>query len=144
MIGKRVVVTGGSGGAGLFIIPELVAAGYSVVYADSQNEPRPGARFVRTDATDLAQVITVTAGAWAVVHMAAIAGPGGVPDQEVWRVNMTSTWNVLEAAEINGVENLVLASSVNALGASWGDKLTPEYFPIGTPPTADGTVAQIT
>ena len=75
--------------------------------------------------------MTVTAGAWAIVHMAAIAGPGGVPDQELFRVNMTSTWNVLEAAEVHGVQKLVLASSVNALGADWGDKTAPEYFPIG-------------
>ena len=38
--------------------------------------------------------------------------------------------NVLEAAEMNGVEKVVLASSVNALGASFGDHLPVSYFPI--------------
>ena len=150
--GKRVVVTGGSGGAGLFIIPsasspappqspstcsprplrgrELLAHGYTVINADREQQPRPGAKFVRCDSTNLDEVVSVTAGAHAIVHMAAIASPGGVPDQEVWRVNMTGAWNVLEAAEIHGVKKVVMASSVNALGADWGDKTTPEYFPI--------------
>jgi nucleoside-diphosphate-sugar epimerase len=127
--GKRVVVTGGSGGAGLFIIPELLAHGYTVVNADRQQEPRPGATFVSCDSTVLDQVVNVTAGAYAIVHMAAIASPTP-PDQEVWRVNMTGAWNVLEAAEIHGIKKVVMASSVNALGADWGDKITPEYFPI--------------
>ena len=37
---------------------------------------------------------------------------------------------MLEAAEMNGVEKVVLASSVNALGASFGDHLPVSYFPI--------------
>jgi nucleoside-diphosphate-sugar epimerase len=127
--GKRVVVTGGSGGAGLFIIPELLAHGYTVVNADMQQAPRPGATFVRCDSTVLDQVVNVTAGAYAIVHMAAIASPTP-PDQEVWRVNMSGAWNVLEAAELHGIKKIVMASSVNALGADWGDKIAPEYFPI--------------
>jgi UDP-glucose 4-epimerase len=39
-----------------------------------------------------------------------------VPDHEVYRLNMTASYNVLEAAEINGIEKICMASSVNALG----------------------------
>jgi len=97
-VGKRVVVTGGSGGAGLFIIPELLAHGYTVVNADMQQQPRPGASFIAVDSTNLAEVVNATAGAYAIIHMAALASPTP-PDQEVWRINMTGAWNVLEAAE---------------------------------------------
>ena len=39
-----------------------------------------------------------------------------MPDHEVYRLNMTASYNVLEAAEINGIEKICMASSVNALG----------------------------
>jgi nucleoside-diphosphate-sugar epimerase len=123
------VVTGGSGGAGLFVIPELLAHGYAVINADRVAAPRPCCPFVQTDATDLNAVIAVCVGAHAIVHLAAIPAPSP-PESEVWRVNMTSAWNVLEAAEHNGIDKVVMASSVNALGASWGDKIQPLYFPI--------------
>jgi UDP-glucose 4-epimerase len=42
-----------------------------------------------------------------------------------------STWNVLQAAEVLGINKLVLASSVNAVGATWtGRIVAPQYFPI--------------
>ena len=60
------------------------------------------AAFIRTDATDLGQMVAVMKGADAVIHMAAIPNPLIAPEHEVFRVNMTSDWNVLEAAEIHG------------------------------------------
>ena len=89
-----------------------------------------GGGFVRVDVSNLADIVAVTAGADAIVHLAAIPSPGSFPDHEVFRLNMTASYNVLEAAEIHGIGRLAMASSVNALGADWGDKIAPEYFPI--------------
>eukprot|EP01047_Picozoa_sp_COSAG01_P125610 COSAG01_NODE_54679_length_330_cov_1.108225_2_plen_36_part_01 len=36
---------------------------------------------------------------------------------------------MLEAAEINGIGQLILASSINALGAAFGDYQPISYFP---------------
>ena len=36
----------------------------------------------------------------------------------------------MQAAEINGIPKLILASSINALGASFGDHLPVSYFPL--------------
>ena len=128
-VGKRVVVTGGSGGAGLFIIPELLAHGYTVVNADMMQQPRPGATFVKCDSTVLDQVLNVTAGAYAIVHMAAIASPTP-PDQEVWRVNMTgmhkstvSSADIASSQALNHVRSLFThrrsLECPRGSGASW-------------------------
>ncbi|HBD84330.1 MAG TPA: hypothetical protein DC056_10015, partial [Dehalococcoidia bacterium] len=67
----KIIVTGGSGRAGRFIIEEKVSLGYDVENADITSGPDQGARFVAVDVTDFGQVGTVTRGAAAIIHMAA-------------------------------------------------------------------------
>ena len=135
----KVLVTGGSGLAGSYIVQELLAHGYEVVATDiaspgwaRRGATDPGeAAFIRTDATDLGQMVAVMKGADAVIHMAAIPNPLAAPEHEVFRVNMTSDWNVLEAAEVHGVRKVVKASSINAVGAVFSkERVDPLYFPI--------------
>jgi UDP-glucose 4-epimerase len=131
----KVVVTGGSGRAGEYIMAELVAHGHEVVNADKTPPPSSaydcGALFQRADFTDFGQTVAVLKGAEAVIHMAAIPAPNMDAEHEVFRINMMSAWNVLEACELYGVKRLVMASSINAVGAGWGEHLhVPEYFPV--------------
>ena len=112
----KIIVTGGSARAGRFIIQEMVSHGYDVVNADITSGPDQRARFVAVDVIDFGQVVTVTKGATAIIHMAAIPNPLMTPEHEVFRVNMVSNWNVLEATEIHDIPKLPLASSVNAIG----------------------------
>jgi UDP-glucose 4-epimerase len=78
--------------------------------------PDPPAAKVNCE--DLGEVVSVTAGADAIVHMAAYPSPGPVTENIVFRTNTMNNWNVLEAAEINGIRKIVMASSINALGAA--------------------------
>ncbi len=127
----NVVVTGGSGRAGQFIIPELISHGHAVTNADLSPGPEQGARFVSTDVTDYGQVVSVMGGADAVVHMAAIPNPLMAPEHVVFRVNMVSNWNVLEAAELHELPKVVMASSINAFGAAFSKaSVAPKYFPV--------------
>ena len=135
----KVLVTGGSGLAGSYIVRELLAHGYGVVATDiaAPGWARRGATeqgeatFIRTDATDFGQIVAVMKGVDAVIHMAAIPNPLGAPEHEVFRVNMTSDWNVLEAAEVHGIRKVVKASSINAVGAVFSkERVDPLYFPI--------------
>eukprot|EP01046_Picozoa_sp_COSAG06_P036189 COSAG06_NODE_3966_length_4712_cov_3.146976_3_plen_50_part_00 len=48
--------------------------------------------------------------------MAAYPFPGPVTEDIVFRTNVMNNWNVLEAAEMNGIRKVVMASSINALG----------------------------
>ena len=135
----KVLVTGGSGLAGSYIVAELLEHGYEVVVADiaTPTGARRGATglgeaaFIRTDSTDFGQVVAAMKGVGAVIHMAAIPNPLGAPEHEVFRVNMASDWNVLEAAEIHGIRKVVKASSINAVGAVFSKRrVAPLYFPI--------------
>eukprot|EP01046_Picozoa_sp_COSAG06_P018426 COSAG06_NODE_1283_length_10013_cov_81.204156_8_plen_173_part_00 len=72
--------------------------------------------FKQVDVTDLGQVASVTADADAIVHMAAYPFPGPVTEDIVFRTNVMNNWNVLEAAEMNGIRKVIMASSINALG----------------------------
>ena len=134
---STVFVTGATGRSGQFIVSDLLENGYNVVGVD-QNSPTdtrqqrvPGHTFKFVDVTDFGQVVSAMKNCDAVIHMAAITNPIIAPEHEVFRVNMTGNWNVLEAAEVHGISKVVLASSVNAVGGVFSKEITPRpYFPM--------------
>ena len=132
-----VFVTGSSGRAGKHIVDDLLEHGYDVVGVDVNTSASTvavrsaGFTFKTIDVTDYGQVISAMKGCQAVIHMAAIPNPVMAPEHVVFRVNMTSNWNVLEAAEVLHIEKIVLASSINAVGAVFSRGITPRpYFPM--------------
>ena len=65
------------------------------------------------------------------VHFAAIPRVQLVPDAEVFRINTTSTYNVMEAAVRAGIRKVVYASSEATYGVVFADEqLDPDYFPV--------------
>lgn len=126
---KKIVVTGGSGKAGLAVVKDLLANGYTVLNVDVKPSPEPLAPFLRADLTDLGQTYEVLRNADAVVHLAAIPAPGLQPDEVTFRVNMSSTYNVFSAATTLGLERVVWASSETTLGLPF-DREQPAYAPI--------------
>jgi len=134
-VAKRVVVTGGSGNAGEYVIAELASKGYEVYNADvvrpREGSPSNAAQYWNIDLTDYGEVVNALTGADAVIHLAAIIRPNQDPEHKVFRVNMLSCWNVLDAAEVHSISRICIASSMNAIGATWGSRLyQPEYLPI--------------
>jgi UDP-glucose 4-epimerase len=124
-----VVVTGSSGRAGRYVGAEFREAGREVRGVDQRSAE--GASCFQADLMDLGQTLTALDGADRVVHLAAIPGPRGHPESVVFGRNVMTTWNVLEAAEILGIEKLVLASSVNAVGLAYSkQRIQPEAFPV--------------
>ena len=131
----KILLTGASGRAGKYITADLLEHGYEVVACDkvppAGQQRGPGYVFKFVEATELAQVLDAMKGCDAVIHMAAIPNPIMAPEAEVFRVNMLSNWAVLEAAEILGIRKVVMASSINAVGAVFSKGVTPRpYFPI--------------
>jgi len=110
---KRVVVVGGSGKVGGFVIRHLIDAGYEVRNADLQ-APSDGRTCptVITDARDAGQVYSALAGAEAVVHLAAYPTAGGQPGSVIFRDNTRMTYNVLEAASNYGIPRVVCLSTI--------------------------------
>ena len=128
----KVMTTGGAGKIGGYVLRDLLAAGHEVIDFGRSEPLTPGVAFVRGDITDVEQVRAACRGCDAIVHLAAVAGPGMITTPEqLWHVNSTGTFVVLEAALGENVGKVVFASSGAALGHNFQKRpMTPRYFPI--------------
>ncbi|MEJ6603184.1 MAG: NAD(P)-dependent oxidoreductase [Opitutaceae bacterium] len=136
---KRIAVTGGSGMAGHWVVKHLVKQGYDVVNLDFQLPAEPHCRTIKTDLTHAGQVITALspfgtgnrAPYDGVIHFGAIPNAHRWPNDEIFRVNTTSTYNVLEACAILGIQKVVLASSESSYGLCFASEFfEPKYLPV--------------
>lgn len=124
--GKRIVFTGGSGKAGRHVIPELLKRGHKILNLDLVPLDNPDVYTLKTDLTDAGQVFngltthfnmagymgpTIPSAPDAVIHFAAWARNMLVPDNECFKANVLSTYNVVEAACKLGVKKVVLRFS---------------------------------
>src|SRR5512143_526491 len=119
----RIVVTGGSGKAGRWVVRDLREHGHDVLNVDTRHDGSAFGLCLLADLTDYGQAAEALAGADAVVHLAAIPAPELRPPAETFRINALSTYNVFAAAEANSLERVVWASSETVLG-----------LPFDTPP----------
>ncbi|HCU50540.1 MAG TPA: UDP-glucose 4-epimerase, partial [Micromonosporaceae bacterium] len=142
----RVAVTGGSGKLGRAVVQELFDHGYEVVNLDIAGPPAN--TFTRVDLTDYGQTLeALTAidsryrGIDAVVHLAAIPGPGAAPNAITFQRNVTSSYNVFAAAKAAGIRNVVWASSETLLGLPLD--IPPDYIPLDEehPPRPESSYA---
>ena len=143
----KVLVTGGSGIVGHYVIDELYKQGHTVVNADKvrltgnlehsgttgryasataavalrDNWPRiPD--FFEMDVTDYGQVISAMDGCDAVIALASRPSASYYVEEDVVRTNTMSMWNVCRAAEQLTINQLVLGSSYIAIGAMGTDQ----------------------
>jgi nucleoside-diphosphate-sugar epimerase len=128
-MGKKIVVTGGSGKAGRAVVKELLDHGYDVLNVDLAPSREPLAPYLKVDLTNLGQAFEALHGAEAVVHLAAIPAPGLKTEEITFRINITSTYNIFSAATTLGLKRVVWASSETTLGLPF-DREQPAYAPI--------------
>jgi len=129
---KNIIVTGGSGMAGKWVVKELLDHGHQVLNLDRVVLRDSLARTVITDLTDAGQVFNALCSTTvrhefsetikpapidAIIHFAAIPRIMTHPDNEVFRINVMSTYNVLDAASTYGI---VFADNYRM----------PEYLPL--------------
>lgn len=126
---ESVVVTGGSGKAGVAVVAGLRVAGYEVTNVDIAASVDPDEPTLSVDLTDLGPTIEAMRGADAVVHLAAIPAPNIRTDGDTFRINMMSTYNVFTAAAQLGMERVVFASSETLIGLPF-HRERPRYAPI--------------
>ncbi|EHY53517.1 hypothetical protein HRR83_003721 [Exophiala dermatitidis] len=136
---KRIIVTGGSGKAGRYVISALLQHGYEVLNLDLSPLAADLGQSVHTlkvDLTDSGQVFNAISSHFrltqpfrepllqapdAVVHLAGYARNMLVPDNETFRGNALSTFNVVDASAKLGVKKVILASSVCVYGVTFAE-----------------------
>jgi len=140
----RILFTGGSGKAGRHALPFLAARGYRILNADLA--PLAGFDHIEVDLADAGQVQNVMQSYAgfdeldpgtgvpafdAVVHFAAVPRIMLKPDNETFRINTLSTYNVIDAALRAGIRKIVFASSETTYGICfWDGEKRPEYLPV--------------
>ncbi|MCA0453737.1 MAG: NAD(P)-dependent oxidoreductase [Chloroflexi bacterium] len=128
----RVLVTGGTGHIAKTTINRLLEKGWQVRSIDlAETSDVAGVEYIRCDILDYPALLELAKGCDAVVHLAALRSPSFTNGPKTFEVNAAGTYNVFEAAAVNGIKRVVQASSINALGAyfSTGD-MRLQYLPV--------------
>jgi uronate dehydrogenase len=113
---QTIALTGGAGMMATLLRPYLADAGHMVRLLDlaQSSDPRPNETVHVGSVADPDFMAGALEGATAVVHL------GGLHREKAWAelvaTNITGTQVTLEAARLNGVERVLLASSTHAVG----------------------------
>lgn len=127
----NLLITGGSGNLGRYVVDELRGKHQVTVY-DLKRPCQDYVKFIKGDILDISTLEKALIGIDAVIHLAAIPNPLSDPPEKVFNVNVQGTFNVLEACARGKVKKVVMASSDSTLGFVFktNPSLTPEYLPV--------------
>ncbi|MDD5560568.1 MAG: SDR family oxidoreductase [Candidatus Omnitrophica bacterium] len=126
---KKAIVTGGAGFIASHLVDKLLEEGYFVLVLDNFSTGRPdnlkhhkenkNLKIERADITDFVRISPYFKGVDQVFHLAALADivPSIVNPSGYYRSNVDGTFNVVEAARLNGIKKLVYAASSSCYGA---------------------------
>ncbi|WP_329741580.1 NAD-dependent epimerase/dehydratase family protein [Dyella sp. A6] len=133
MVRPRALLTGHTGFTGRYVARELEQAGYQVIGIASQASDDAPGQTIEADLLDRDAVQRAVADADAdvVLHLAAIAFVAHGDVDEMYRVNVVGTRNLLEAlaAAKKRPERVVLASSANVYGNADVEPITEDTPP---------------
>ncbi len=127
----KVVVTGGSGMLGRWVVRHFAEQGYDVLNVDTRRSDELVCPTLIANLEDLGETYGALAGADAVVHLAAIPAARIRTPEVTFRTNVMSTYNVLEAAAGLGIRKAVIASSESSYGIVFAvHPPAPQYVPV--------------
>ena len=112
---KTVLITGAAGNVGSHLRREL-AGRYNLRLSDIVllKDIAPGEKQARGDVAKMADMLRVTKGVDAIVHLGGFSAEG--PWESILHANIIGCYNVFEAARRNGVKRVLFASSNHAAG----------------------------
>ncbi len=143
----KIVVTGGAGRLGRYVISELVGHGHDVLSIDAVVPTEPGCPSLAVDLKEVKSLFSVFEGAEAIIHLARIPfpytangfdaasgrwkTPEVAADTERFCHNVTISYNVLIVAGETGVKRIVSGSSLAVYGLYYpSHPNAPDYLPI--------------
>ena len=129
----RIVITGGSGNVGRYVVDELRKFHHKVTVFDVKESKDKDVTFVKGDMLKIDDCRRAFEGAEAIVHLAAIPHPLNDPPEKVFNINVAGTFNIHQAAADLGIGKVVQASSDSSYDFNFrkeADVLLPEYLPI--------------
>jgi nucleoside-diphosphate-sugar epimerase len=147
MTAMKIVVTGGAGRLGRYVIKELVEHDHDVLSIDTLVPTEQACRSLAVDLADVKSLFNVFEGAEAVIHLARIPFPytanGYDPASGRWKTpdvaadterfchNVTLSYNVLVVSLEAGVKRIVCGSSLAVYGLYYPSRPNaPDYLPI--------------
>ena len=137
----RVLVTGGAGFIGSHLVDRLLVEGYDVVVCDNlssgrmenlaQHAANPRFTFRQLDLRSAEDLSDAIQGCHSVFHIAAHADVrSGADNPHIDLLNGTvATHNVLEAMRLNGIKEIVFASSASVYGETPPVPMSEDYGP---------------
>src|SRR5215203_6109273 len=131
---RKVLVTGGTGFLGAYIIKKLIEKGSNVFALRRSNNPpfflsssiTDKVTWIQGDILDVVSLSEAMEDADSVVHSAAIVSFTSKDRQQMYKVNVEGTANVVNAAIENNIKRFVHISSVAALGRKIHSELISE------------------
>lgn len=128
----RTLVTGGAGRLGRSVVAALAASGREVVSVDRLSAQGLPAEQVELDLLDAAArgALFDRVRPSEVVHLAAIPVPFAAPEAELYAVNTSLAFGVLDDALRVGSHSLLAASSPTTIGYGAPGGWAPAYLPL--------------
>jgi len=118
----KILVTGGSGFIGTFLVKALIQGGHKVIALDaSKPNERSNYEFIQGNILNTEDIIRTAKGVDAIISLAAKHHDFGVSEEEFFAVNGQGTKNVLDCATQLGIKKFIFYSTV----AVYGDHAVP-------------------
>ncbi|MEP7323173.1 MAG: SDR family NAD(P)-dependent oxidoreductase [Saprospiraceae bacterium] len=133
---QHVLVTGGTGFIGYYIVKSLVETGYKVtVMARAENPDSPirqlndQINFVKGDLTDLDSLEAACNGQDIIVHAAALISFDPAERKKIFKNNIDGTTHLVNTALKSSVKKLIYISSIAAISSSPDEQDHDESIP---------------
>jgi nucleoside-diphosphate-sugar epimerase len=121
---RTVMVTGGNGFLGKYIVKGLLEKGLNVIVFDivlpNDKDRDPNVTYIRGNLLNRDHIVsaltkTSFGKVHSVLHTASLIPFLGVPDKAIWDVNVKGAENILELSIENGVQSFVYTSSATVI-----------------------------
>lgn len=113
----RVLLTGGSGDLGDLVLPNLAKKGHEVINLDLRPPKAPTGEFIEGSILDRDLLAQIVPNSKIIIHIAALHGIHEFRRSEsahrFWDVNVTGTFNLLQAASDAGIRSFIFVSSTS-------------------------------